>query len=118
MTRLQREALDPIIWFRLFPHLNLLLLPIQAIREEHKAIEIKEEQRGSSKVKSWTKKMHGRVWMAESFPLATSDLVPLLQILRCVNKSVKIVSDLDDWETWHLFSSLVERMCMCVCILR
>lgn len=70
--------------------LNLACCPplnaLQAIEEEHKAIQVQEERRGSSKVRSWTKKMRGRVWMAEKFPLATSDLVPLLQILRCVNK--------------------------------
>lgn len=58
----------------------------QAIEEEEKAMEVKEERRGSSKVRSWTKKMHGRVWMAEEFPLTTADLVPLLRILQCINK--------------------------------
>lgn len=67
---------------------------------EMKSIETEEESLGDGSQRKTTKKrIKGRCWMAQDFPLQVDQLMPLLQVVQHVNKQIgRLVNFFQKWD--------------------
>lgn len=67
--------------------------------EDRKQVTIQDESLGDSKRKTTKRKVKGKLWMAQNYPITVEQLIPIFDVLSHVNPLFqKLVMFLENWQ--------------------